>query len=1129
MEASFFSLLSKTPSQLFRNFQALILLISILLLLWPSSSSLSVAAAAAAVNLEAEALLTWKATLQNQHQFNYHPLSSWSAQTSPCAWFGIFCNNQGSIANITLVGTGLKATLEVFSFSSFPNLVSLNLQNNSLYGPIPSHIANLSKLSFLDLSLNGFYGSIPSEIGSLVRLSSLSFTSNNLNGSIPTSFANLTQLLSLGLDRNQLSGYIPQEIGKLASLTTLDFTLNKITGPIQAGIGNLTNLSILRLGWNNLYGPIPEELGLLRGLVKLDLSTNNLTGEIPAYLGNLTLLDNLFLSSNKLSGNIPSELGKLTSLSDFQLYTNRLTGPIPPSIGNLSRLNMLAFSGNQLSGSIPEEIGMMRSLIVINLNTNVLTGSIPASIANIPNISYIGFAGNRLSGIVPVEFSNLTFLQGFDVPANKLTGSLPPDICIGGVLKVFTAYNNSLTGPIPRSLKNCSTLTRLRLEKNQLTGNISQDLGVYPDLNYADLSDNKLQGELRSWNWGSLYNLSTLKLARNNISGEIPAEVGKAPHLNLLDLSSNRLTGLIPGELSQLRLYSLSLNGNLLYGHLPPRLGNLSYLEYLNLAANNLNSSIPNELGNCTKLLSLNLSTNQLTGFVPPEIGDLKALMSLDLSHNFLTADIPREIGGLLFLETLNLSHNSFVGSIPPGLANVLSLRDVNVSYNQLEGPIPDMESFRRAPFEALRNNRDLCGNNSVLNPCPLENPTAKAGKQSDASIIVFPILGGGILLISLATVAAFFVYRRIKARKASTGNEYLQVFAIWTDEAALTYESIIQATESFDSRHQIGSGSSGSVYKAALQSTTKQNQVVAVKKLHDQSGEGVERLKANWRAFRSEIRALTNIKHRNIVKLYGFFSNAQHSLLVYEFMERGSLRSVLDDAEKAKELDWEDRVKIVKGIASALSYMHHDCRPPIVHRDISSNNVLLDLDFEAKLSDFGTARLLRPDDRVSTTSFAAGTYGYMAPGIVFHFFLSFLDRYSDDFVFRSFDIVERAYSKKVDEKWDVYGFGVVALEVIIGKHPGDLISSLTTTTKTTSPSLLKDIIDDRITQPGEDGEVAKGVFAIAKFALACVRAEPSSRPTMQEVTMDMVTFAIPPLTQPFSQVSLEELFALVD
>ncbi|CAI0548262.1 unnamed protein product [Linum tenue] len=834
MEASFFSLLSKTPSQLFRNFQALILLISILLLLWPSSSSLSVAAAAAAVNLEAEALLTWKATLQNQHQFNYHPLSSWSAQTSPCAWFGIFCNNQGSIANITLVGTGLKATLEVFSFSSFPNLVSLNLQNNSLYGPIPSHIANLSKLSFLDLSLNGFYGSIPSEIGSLVRLSSLSFTSNNLNGSIPTSFANLTQLLSLGLDRNQLSGYIPQEIGKLASLTTLDFTLNKITGPIQAGIGNLTNLSILRLGWNNLYGPIPEELGLLRGLVKLDLSTNNLTGEIPAYLGNLTLLDNLFLSSNKLSGNIPSELGKLTSLSDFQLYTNRLTG-------NLSRLNMLAFSGNQLSGSIPEEIGMMRSLIVINLNTNVLTGSIPASIANIPNISYIGFAGNRLSGIVPVEFSNLTFLQGFDVPANKLTGSLPPDI-------------NSLTGPIPRSLKNCSTLTRLRLEKNQLTGNISQDLGVYPDLNYADLSDNKLQGELRSWNWGSLYNLSTLKLARNNISGEIPAEVGKAPHLNLLDLSSNRLTGLIPGELSQLRLYSLSLNGNLL------------------------------------------------------------------------------------------------------------------------------------------------------------------------------------------------------------------------------------------------------------------QNQVVAVKKLHDQSGEGVERLKANWRAFRSEIRALTNIKHRNIVKLYGFFSNAQHSLLVYEFMERGSLRSVLDDAEKAKELDWEDRVKIVKGIASALSYMHHDCRPPIVHRDISSNNVLLDLDFEAKLSDFGTARLLRPDDRVSTTSFAAGTYGYMAP--------------------------ERAYSKKVDEKWDVYGFGVVALEVIIGKHPGDLISSLTTTTKTTSPSsfsspphptLLKDIIDDRITQPGEDGEVAKGVFAIAKFALACVRAEPSSRPTMQEVTMDMVTFAIPPLTQPFSQVSLEELFALVD
>ena len=154
-----------------------------------------------------------------------------------------------------------------------------------------------------------------------------------------------------------------------------------------------------------------------------------------------------------------------------------------------------------------------------------------------------------------------------------------------------------------------------------------------------------------------------------------------------------------------------------------------------------------------------------------------------------------------------------------------------------------------------------------------------------------------------------------------------------------------------------------------------QQSQDVAVKKLHPLlDGE-----KSNQKAFTSEIHTLTEIRHRNIVRLYGFCSHPKHSLLVYEFLEGGSLVKLLKSEEGAKAFDWIKRANVIKGVANALSYMHHDCSPSIIHRDISSKNVLLDQEYEAHISDFGTARLLKPDS--SNWTSLAGTFGYMAPG----------------------------------------------------------------------------------------------------------------------------------------------------
>ncbi|XP_034672597.1 MDIS1-interacting receptor like kinase 2-like [Vitis riparia] len=249
--------------------------------------------------------------------------------------------------------------------------------------------------------------------------------------------------------------------------------------------------------------------------------------------------------------------------------------------------------------------------------------------------------------------------------------------------------------------------------------------------------------------------------------------------------------------------------------------------------------------------------------------------------------------------------------------------------------------------------------------------------------------------------------------------------------------------------------------YKAELPS----GNIVAVKKLHRFDID-----MAHQKDFVIEIRALTEIKHRNIVKLLGFCSHSRHSFLVFEYLERGSLGTILSKELEAKEVGWGTRVNIIKAVAHALSYLHHDCVPPIVHRDISSNNVLLDSKYEAHVSDFGTAKFLKLDS--SNWSTLAGTYGYDAP--------------------------ELAYTMKVTEKCDVYSFGVLALEVMRGRHPGDLISSLSA-----SPGkdnvVLKDVLDPRLPPPTLRDEAE--VKSVIQLATACLNDSPQSRPTMQMVS----------------------------
>ncbi|XP_050381808.1 probable leucine-rich repeat receptor-like protein kinase At1g35710 isoform X3 [Argentina anserina] len=569
----------------------------------------------------------------------------------------------------------------------------------------------------------------------------------------------------------------------------------------------------------------------------------------------------------------------------------------------------------------------------------------------------------------------------------------------------------------------------------------------------------RLYGEV-SENWGKCQSLQSLKLSNNRLSGRIPQLEGT--ELHVLDLSSNSLVGTIPKELGKLSsLFNLSLAENKFSGSVPSEIGMLANMQYLNLAANNLTGFIPEQLDGCGKLLSLNLSRNGFSGSIPLELGSIQSLQALDLSHNLLMNSIPAQLGGLQKLEALNLSHNELLGSIPSSFDNMLSLTVVDISYNQLEGPLPNNKAFQEAPVGAFTKNRGLCGNATGLIACP---SATRGGKKSNKSTIVIIAVISGILFFVFVVVGVLCLI--CHTQEPQNENQ----FKVWSLDGLLVYEDIVEATDAFNSKHCVGVGGTASVYKAQLQT----DRIVAVKKLHmlqDTDGE------AMLKALESEIHILSGIRHRNILKLYGFCAHPQHPLLLYEFIEGGSLENILTDENYVSNFGWMKRLNVVKDVANALSYIHHDCSPPIVHRDISSKNILLDLEYGAYVSDFGTARLLKPNGSSWTTF--AGTFGYCAP--------------------------ELAYTMEPNEKCDVYSFGVVALEVIMGKHPGDLISNFLSlsSTSTAQGIHLKDVLDPRLLPP--NNQAAERLITVANLAFACLRTSPQSRPTMHQVSQELL------------------------
>jgi tRNA A-37 threonylcarbamoyl transferase component Bud32 len=361
-------------------------------------------------------------------------------------------------------------------------------------------------------------------------------------------------------------------------------------------------------------------------------------------------------------------------------------------------------------------------------------------------------------------------------------------------------------------------------------------------------------------------------------------------------------------------------------------------------------------------LRRLDLSDNELSGEIPMGIKAWKKLNELNLANNKLYGEIPSEIGSLPVLNYLDLSGNYFSGQIPLELQN-LKLNLLNLSNNWLFGDLPPLyanENYRNS----FVGNRGLCGDLPDL--CPSVGGSKKQWKLWILRSIF--ILAGIVLIVGV--VWLYLKYRTFKKNKKARLN--------WRHFHKLSFSphKIIGCP---NEDNVIGSGASGKVYKVVLSN----DEVVAVKKLWGRTNEGDDSVDSEKDRFEAEVETMGKIRHKNIVKLLCCYDTPDCKLLVYEYMPNESLGNLLHSRPHFM-LDWPTRFQIALDSAAGLSYLHHDCVPSIVHRDVKSNNILLDNEFRARVGDFGVAKVFTSISKGGKSmSVIAGSCGYIAPGLL--------------------------------------------------------------------------------------------------------------------------------------------------
>ncbi|GAB4840127.1 hypothetical protein Ancab_020888 [Ancistrocladus abbreviatus] len=1009
---------------------------------------------------EMRILLDFKASVSDPSGL----LSNWvvsngSNNFEHCSWYGVVCDSNFRVSSIRIIGSGGNSeakTTFCFDVSKFPfygfgiRRTCSAANGKKLTGKLSSEIAKLENLRALSLPFNEFSGEIPFGIWDLENLEVLELEGNSFSGHLPTFFKGLGKLRVLNLGFNQIIGKIPNSLSKCVDLEVLNLAGNGIKGPVPRFFGGYSKLWGLYLSMNLLDGKIPRELGdNCENLEYLDLSGNMLNGSIPRSLGGCGQLRVLLLFSNRLQGGIPSELGQLQRLEVLDVSRNSLTGPVPAELGKCVRMSVLVLSNlydpfdrkpggklfdlsstasgesNFFQGSVPMEITTLPKLKVLWVPRGGLKGEIPSSWGACDRLEMINLSQNFLTGRIEGIFAGCRRLIYVDLSLNRLSGELDEKLPIP-CMALFNISGNLFSGHIPSSKNDVC---------HPMPVWVSGPALLYePTFAYLSFFAYKA----RSFPFSSKL-VVIHDFGGNHFTGSIPSppispsRLGRMTEYAFL-ADGNNLTGIFPGHLfdicDRLKGMFAKVSNNKLSGRIPVAVDILcGSLKFLDASGNRISGFIPGSLGSMRSLVLLNLNHKNLHGPPPIDLGQLNHLKYMALAAAGLN-DIASFFRQLHTVNFLNLSSRSPFYEIQPSTVNsrnlsVLVFNEIKLSA-QIDSVVnaSDKDLHRRFLLNAdLVNCTSIPGNplfhscqtgNSSLGssslPNDLENqdllPPSEGGSSHGGSkfnsIKIATVISGSAIIFVLLSLVSLLICMRKCTRKDDSRVQVLERREITTFAdigCPVTYESIVKATDCFSASNCIGSGGFGATYRAEISPGV----LVAVKRLAVGRFHGVQQ-------FHAEIETLSKIRHRNLVTLIGYHASETEMLLVYNYLAGGNLERFIQE-KSMKNVNWKTLHKIALDVAKALAYLHDECDPRVIHRDVKPSNILLDNDFNAYLSDFGLSRLLESSETHATTG-VAGTFGYLAP--------------------------EYALTCRVSDKCDVYSYGVMLLELISDKKALD-------------------------------------------------------------------------------------------
>nr|XP_024391349.1 probable LRR receptor-like serine/threonine-protein kinase At1g06840 [Physcomitrium patens] len=825
----------------------------------------------------------------------------------------------------------------------------------------------------------------------------------------------------------------------------------------NATASNFSHVTELYLLWYGFTGTISPQLGDLTYLRILNLMGNRIKGKIPPELGTIKSIQLLLLNGNQLTGPIPPELGNLASMIRLQLDENLLSGNIPQSLGNLTNLRHMHLNNNSLTGTIPKEINGNNGskLVHVLVDNNNLTGPLPASLGSLPEIVIIQVDNNPSIG-----------------------GHLPVEWVQNPSLMKLSARNCSLTGTIP-NLADATNLTYLDLSKNQFAETFPSNFSSR--LITIDVSENNLVGPIPD-TIGDLQEFQALRFAYNRFNGTIPDTLGtvfssvlESQH-TLVDLRNNSLTGIDLKTTFRLTRFRVMIDRSV-----SDRISGNPICDATNIA-DKYRLKYCFEQGNHTVG---DHASGGLAGCAkcdPPQVSVLESSGKCRCAQP-IRMDLRLKSPSFTFFDRFRHEFFSLVYTM-------LNLSDSQVSIRELDwqaGPrlhillflFPLSTTFDDEEYERIFDTVASWEMSavtewklSVIGPYDLlefhkvqEGPSNRTSKVAIAGIVVF-------ILVAVAVATCAFMCLNRKYRTKLLRKTFVERSPAMMPPGlklagvkAFTFEEIKQATNNFHVDCVLGRGGYGHVYRGIL----PDGMAVAVKRASGGSLQGSEQ-------FYTEIELLSRLHHRNLVSLIGFCNDQGEQMLIYEFLPRGNLR---DHLKPTVILDYATRIRIALGTAKAILYLHTEANPPIFHRDIKTNNILLDQNLNVKISDFGISKLAPAPEMSGTTpdgisTNVRGTPGYLDP--------------------------EYFMTKKLTDKSDVFSFGVVLLELITGMlpiaHGKNMVRE------------VRDALNDGkfwdLVDPCMGSYSIKGIEELLVLGLKCVDTDPVKRPQMIEVTRDL-------------------------